>query len=126
MIIGIGTDIIEIERIKKALERSRFKERVYTDREIAYCESRGKQAASSFAARFSAKEAVAKAFGTGFISDGRFLDIEILPDELGCPRVKLAGFFENLAEEKRVSTAHISLSHSEKYATADCVLEVRE
>ncbi|MBR4695046.1 MAG: 4'-phosphopantetheinyl transferase superfamily protein, partial [Selenomonadaceae bacterium] len=65
MVVGIGTDIVEVQRVRKALENARFKERVYTQGEIDYCEKRGGQAAASYAARFSGKEAVLKAFGTG-------------------------------------------------------------
>ena len=122
MILGVGTDIIEIKRMKKALENERFKERVYTERERAYCESRGRQAAASYAARFSGKEAVLKAFGTG-LRQGSLQDIEILPDDLGCPRVELRGYYGSLAEEKGVKQVHVSLSHSVEYATAQCVME---
>ena len=65
MLIGVGCDVIEIARVQKAIEREAFVERVYAPSEIAYCRSRGKQAAASFAARFAAKEAVLKALGTG-------------------------------------------------------------
>lgn len=63
MLIGVGCDVIEIARVQKAIEREAFVERVYAPSEIAYCRSRGKQAAASFAARFAAKEAVLKALG---------------------------------------------------------------
>lgn len=122
MVLGVGTDIVEIRRVKKALENERFKERVYTEGERAYCESRGRQAAASYAARFSGKEAVLKAFGTGF-RQGSLTDIEILPDDLGCPRVKLRGYYGAFAEEMGVKRVHISLSHSAEYATAQCVME---
>ena len=65
MVIGIGTDIVEIARVEKAVQSSHFRDRVYTVREQEYCDSRGRQAAASYAARFSGKEAVLKAFGTG-------------------------------------------------------------
>lgn len=121
-ILGIGTDIVEIGRMKRALENERFKERVYTLGEIEYCEGRGRQAAASYAARFSGKEAVLKAFGTG-LRGGTLQDIEILPDELGCPRIRLSGYYADLAEKKGVRYVHISLSHAREYATAQCVME---
>ena len=65
MLIGVGCDVIEIARVQKAIVKRSFVERVFAPEEIAYCESRGKQAAASFAARFAAKEAVLKALGTG-------------------------------------------------------------
>lgn len=125
MIIGIGTDIIEIDRVKKAIKQPRFLERVYTEGEREYCDSRGMQAAASYAARFAGKEAVLKAFGTG-LREGTLLDIEILPDDLGCPQVNLFGYYGKLAEEKSVSKVHLSLSHAREYATAQCVLEGQE
>lgn len=79
MIRGIGTDIVEIARIRQAVAKERFVVRVYTEGERAYCEERGVQAAASFAARFSGKEAVLKAFGTG-LRGGTLRDVEILPD----------------------------------------------
>ena len=123
MIVGVGTDIIEIGRVKKALTHERFRERVYTPDERKYCESRGHQEAASFAARFAGKEAVMKAFGTD-LRHGIFSDIEILPDVNGCPKVKLSNYFAKLAAAKHISKIHISLSHARDYASADCVLEV--
>ena len=122
MILGIGTDIIEIERMRKAIQSHHFVERVYTERERAYCDSRGKQSAASYAARFAGKEAVLKAFGTG-LRGGTLLDIEILPDDFGCPHVNLSGYYAGLAKEKKVAQVHISLSHAVEYATAQCILE---
>lgn len=122
MVIGIGTDIVDIARVEKAVQSGRFRDRVYTVREQEYCDSRGRQAAASYAARFSGKEAVLKAFGTG-LRGGSLLDVEILPDELGCPRVRLHGYYEELAVKSGVSRIHLSLSHAKEYATAQCVLE---
>ncbi len=122
MVLGIGTDIVEVHRVKKALENERFRDRVYTRGEIDYCERRGMQAAASYAARFSGKEAVLKAFGTG-LRQGSLLDIEILPDALGCPHVRLRGYFSDFANEMGVKTVHISLSHTREYATAQCIME---
>lgn len=125
MIKGIGTDIIEVRRVQKAIEKLKFRERVYTEAERAYCESRGAQRAQSYAVRFSGKEAVLKAFGTG-LRAGTLQDIEILPDELGCPQVALRGFFANLAAQKNIRKIWVSLSHTEEYATAQCVMEGQE
>lgn len=122
MVIGIGTDIVDIARVEKAVQSSHFRDRVYTAREQEYCDSRGRQAAASYAARFSGKEAVLKAFGTG-LRGGSLLDVEILLDELGCPRVRLHGYYEELAVKSGVSRIHLSLSHAKEYATAQCVLE---
>jgi len=120
MIVGIGTDIIEISRIKKALKNKRFIERVFTSQEIIYCESRGVQATASYAARFAGKEAVLKAFGTGLVG-GTLLDIQILPDEKGCPSVQLYDYFAHEAKNTGVTRIYISLSHAQMYATAQVI-----
>lgn len=122
MIIGIGCDIIEIERVKKACETDLFVKRVFTEKEIAYCNMRKTQAYSSFAARFAAKEAVLKAFGTGF-RNGKLTEIEITNDELGKPIITLSGYHKALADEKGVANIHISLSHSKTQAIAYCIME---
>ena len=86
MIVGIGCDIIEIERIARAIKRESFIQRVFTAKEAAYCQSRGQQAAASFAARFAAKEAVLKALGTG-LREGSLQEIAVANDALGKPRL---------------------------------------
>ena len=121
MIIGIGIDIIEISRIKDAIIRQSFVQRVFTVGEQQYCESRGVQKAASYAARFAGKEAVMKAFGTG-LAGGTLQDIEILLNDKGCPHVQLSGQFATLAKEMGVSAIHISLSHAREYAAAQAIL----
>lgn len=125
MILGIGTDIIELSRVGKAIGSERFVERVYTEREQAYCDSRGAQRVASYAARWAGKEAVVKAFGTG-LREGSFTEIEILPDDLGCPRVTLTGFWAKLARSRGAGNVWLSLSHAQAYAAAQCVLEGTE
>ena len=122
MILGIGTDIVEISRIRKAAARESFVGRVFTRAEAEYCQSRGHGMAASLAGRFAAKEAFMKALGTG-LREGRLQEIEILADELGCPHVELAGRFLALARQRGVARCQISISHSREYATALCVLE---
>ena len=122
MIFGIGTDIIEIERVRHAIESRHFIERVYTQSEIDYCDSRGLQAAASYAVRFAGKEAFFKALGTGIICKLNL--IEIINDELGCPHINLSGKAAELSSELNINKIHISLSHSRDYATAVCVLEI--
>ena len=117
LIVGIGTDIVEIARVKRAAAREAFLMRVYTE-----AESRGVQRMASYAARFAGKEAVMKALGTG-LRGGTLHDIEILPDALGAPRVHLSGYFAQLARSRSVSKVWVSLSHSRAYATAQCVME---
>jgi len=121
MILGIGIDIVEIERVRSALERPGFAERVFTAAEREYCEGRGVQRFASFAARFAGKEAVLKAFGTG-LAAGSWQDVEILPGAAGRPGVRLKGYFGDLAERLGVAAVHISLSHARDVAAAQVVL----
>jgi holo-[acyl-carrier protein] synthase len=117
MIIGLGTDIVEISRIKKAIERTpTFLKKVYTEKEIEYI-SKKKNPYPSYAGRFAAKEAISKAFGTG-VREFSLLDIEILNDELGKPVVYLS---EKL-RKKNSGKITLSISHCKEYATATAIL----
>ncbi|MDT8900013.1 holo-ACP synthase [Anaeroselena agilis] len=121
MIVGIGIDIIDIDRVGLAVERGGFARRVFTAAEREYCDGRGVQRPASYAARFAGKEAVMKAFGTG-LSAGTWQDIEILSGPNGRPEVKLHGNFAHLAEQLGVTAVHVSLSHARDYAAAQAVL----
>lgn len=122
MIIGIGTDIIEIDRMKKAVQtRPKMVERVFTRAEIDYCQSIG-NFFTSLAARFAAKEAMAKALGTGF-RDFKWQDIEVTNDSLGKPGINIYGNALEKAKELGVSRIQVSLSHCHDYAVAMVVLE---
>ena len=120
MILGIGTDIIEIERVRRAVSREHFRCRVFTETEQNYCESRGAQSAASYAARFAAKEAFFKALGTGIATN--LTEVEIQNDAAGQPKIFLHGDAEILAAEKNIAQIFVSLSHSREYATAVAVL----
>ena len=122
MIVGIGCDIIEIERIVRAIKRESFIQRVFTAKEAAYCQSRGQQAAASFAARFAAKEAVLKALGTG-LREGSLQEIAVANDALGKPLVQLSGHFAALSRQLGVKNIQISLSHSRDFAVAYVIME---
>jgi holo-[acyl-carrier protein] synthase len=120
MVKGIGTDIIEIERIDRIIQRwgSKFLDKLFTYDEQQYCLGHQKSA-RNFAARFAAKEAVAKAFGTG-IQDGiSWLDIEIAHAESGKPIVNLSKRVQVMFNNPEII---ISISHSQNYATAVAVL----
>ena len=119
---GIGCDIIEIERIARAIKSESFIRRVFTAEEAAYCQRRGQQAAASFAARFAAKEAVLKALGTG-LREGSLQEIAVDNDGLGKPLVQLSGHFAMLAKQLGVKNIQISLSHSRELATAYVIME---
>jgi len=117
---GIGIDIIEIERIKDAiLSKTRFKNRFFTEGEIAYCELH-KSPWAHYAGRFAAKEAIVKALGTGF-RGFKWQDIEIVKDELGKPKVVLHNQANKLAQEEGITEIMISISHSRDYAVANAV-----
>lgn len=122
MIVGIGCDIIEIERIARAIKSESFIRRVFTAEEAAYCQRRGQQAAASFAARFAAKEAVLKALGTG-LREGSLQEIAVDNDGLGKPLVQLSGHFAMLAKQLGVKNIQISLSHSRDFAVAYVIME---
>lgn len=122
MIVGIGCDIIEIERIARAIKSESFIRRVFTAEEAAYCQRRGQQAAASFAARFAAKEAVLKALGTG-LREGSLQEIAVANDGLGKPLVQLSGHFAMLAKQLGVKNIQISLSHSRDFAVAYVIME---
>lgn len=122
MIVGIGCDIIEIERIARAIKSESFIRRVFTAEEVAYCQRRGQQAAASFAARFAAKEAVLKALGTG-LREGSLQEIAVDNDVLGKPLVQLSGHFAMLAKQLGVKNIQISLSHSREFAVAYVIME---
>jgi holo-[acyl-carrier protein] synthase len=122
VVIGIGIDLVEIYRIKRAIEKPAFVQRVFTPGEQLYCDGRGRQAAASYAARFAAKEAVMKALGTGLAGGGAWQEIEILSDEMGKPIMNLSGFFGQLAQQLGVRRVFLSLSHAHDYATAQVML----
>ena len=119
----LGNDIIEIERIRQAIERSSlFVERVYTPHEIDYCESRNKGRYESFAGIYAAKEAFIKALGTG-MRHGSWQDIEIYHDELGAPLIRLEDTFKNIYETLGYTNIHVSISHCKEYAMSTVILE---
>ena len=121
MIIGIGTDIIEVARVERAIAQEAFKKKIFSDREIAYCELQKK--AESFAARFAAKEAFFKALGTGWRDGMGITEVEILNDELGKPSIYLSGKAKEVFEEKGATHVHVSLSHTKDSATAFVIIE---
>ena len=118
MIKGIGTDIIEISRIKKSMENPRFLEKNFTDSENEYFIKKNMNA-ESVAAAFAAKEAFSKALGTG-ISGFSHKDIEVLHNECGAPYIKLHNSAMKHCDDKNI---YLSLSHSREYATAVVVIE---
>jgi holo-[acyl-carrier protein] synthase len=124
MILSVGIDIIEVYRIRETIERTpRFAERVFTERERAYCEAKGAAAAQSYAARFAAKEACLKALKTGWRGRITWHDIEITNDENGVPSLEIRGAAREILESLGANSVHLSLSHTTEHAIATVILE---
>lgn len=118
-IFGIGTDIVECSRIAAMLERhgEYFLERVYTPREIAYCQKH-RASVERFAGRWAAKEAILKALGTGWRRGISWLDVEVCNQASGQPRVVLEGAALEYAARRGLREVQISISHCRAYASA--------
>jgi holo-[acyl-carrier protein] synthase len=123
-VLGVGVDIVETQRIEHSLERfgERFLHRVFTEGEIAYCQAM-KFPARHYAARFAAKEAVSKAFGTGIGKAMGWRDIDIHRQGSGQPFVVLAGAAKEFAAGRGIANVWVSLSHTEHHAVATAVIE---
>ena len=121
-IVGTGVDIVEVERVERALARvatgNRFRRRVFTENEIAYCESRGRPRYQSYAARFAAKEAVMKALGTGWNRHVGWNEIEVVRQRGHAPTIVLHGKAAQFAQRRGVGRFHLSLSHTATLAIA--------
>jgi holo-[acyl-carrier protein] synthase len=125
-IVGIGVDVVEIERVRAALAHAtrgdRFKRRVFTAGEQAYCDAR-KGWAQSYAARFAAKEAVMKALGASGPWGFPWLEIEVVSVESGVPGIRLSGDAAARAVALGAARVHVSLSHDRKTAVAQAIAE---
>jgi holo-[acyl-carrier protein] synthase len=124
MIAGLGTDIIEVERIAAKIDRSAgFKELVFSKKEIDYCETRTNKY-QHYAARFAAKEAFFKAMGTGWTTDTAYNEVEITHGEHGQPELVLLGTTQKSAADAfGVIKIFVSLSHLRTMATAVVIIE---
>ncbi len=124
LVIGVGTDLIEIDRIERSVERfgDAFLDRIYTPGEIAYCQ-RKKNATESFAARFAAKEAGAKALGTGISRGVSWKEFEVrrLPGQR--PELHLSGRAEQIARQLGIRRISLSLAHARLLSIAVVVAE---
>lgn len=123
--IGIGTDILEIERLEQALQRTGGKilEHILTPEERKIAETKGKAAIGFYAGRWTAKEAVSKMLGTGIGKDCSFQDITILNNEKGAPYVTLTGAAKQKADALGITKIHISISHEQHYCIATVIGE---
>ncbi len=122
-ILGTGIDIVETKRIAESLERfgDRFLQRVFLEGEVAYARSM-KFPHLHLAARFAAKEAISKAFGTGIGRELGWRDLEIVRESSGAPQVRLHGRAEAYAKTRGVQVVHISLSHTHEYGAASAII----
>jgi holo-[acyl-carrier protein] synthase len=130
MIIAIGNDLAEVERIRAALERpqtgSRFRNRVFTSGEQQYCERRRVTKYQSYAARFAAKEATMKALGRGWGQYVGWLDIEVVRPRGSRPQIVLHGKAKEYATTLGISRFHLALTHTATLAEAQVVAEGKE
>jgi holo-[acyl-carrier protein] synthase len=125
MVLGLGTDLMETRRVQESIDRygERFLERIFTPEEIAYCMRKRKNAAESFAARFAAKEAGAKALGTGISRGVSWKEFEVRREASGRPTLHLSGRAAELAEAMGIKRVQLSLTHSRELALAVVVAE---
>jgi len=127
MIVSVGVDLVEVERIRKALEDprigKRFRERVFTPKEIQYCEKKRRARHESYAGRFAAKEAVMKALGRGWGAKVAWLDIEVTRARSGKPEIVLHDKTARLAEELGIRRWALSITHTAEHGLAYVVAE---
>jgi len=121
MIVGIGTDIIEIDRIAQLVDKENFEKKYFSAREIEYFDSK-KNRYESVAGHYAAKEAFSKALGTG-IRNFALREVEVLRDELGKPYLELSGDAKKAAQKFWIKRFYVSISHCRDYATATVVAE---
>lgn len=125
MIYGIGTDIVMVARIAEKIAKGKgFKEKTFTIEEIAYCETK-RQPAVHYAARFAAKEALAKAMGTGWTGQCEITDVAVSNDNMGKPKFELKPPAAAIIEKAGIISINLSISHTEEYAVAMVVLETK-
>ena len=124
MIVGLGVDIAEVDRIREAINRhgQRFLDRVFTPAEISYC-NRHRNSAERFAGRFAAKEAAMKALGTGWSNGVRWVDLEVTRLPSGKPTLALHGAARRIGETIGVRHASLSITHSGNTAFAQVIFE---
>ncbi len=122
MIVSVGVDLIEVERIRKALENTRsgkrFRDRVFTEKEIRYCEKKHRGRYESYAGRFAAKEAVMKALGRGWSAEVSWLEIEIARSRSGKPDIVLHGKTALFADRLGIRHWALSITHTQAHGLA--------
>jgi holo-[acyl-carrier protein] synthase len=127
MIVSVGVDLIEVARIQRALEDSRigkrFRDRVYTPGEIAYCDKKGRGKYQSYAGRFAAKEAVMKALGTGWGAKVSWSNIEVVRARGGKPEIALHNHTSGFAQKLGIRRLMVSITHTAEHALAYVVAQ---
>ncbi len=124
MIVGLGADIAEVDRVRDAIKRQgeRFLKRLYTDREQAYCE-KFKNKYERYAGRFAVKEATMKALGTGWSRGVRWVDIEVVREPSGKPTLELRGEARKIADKLGVKHIAVTITHTATQALAQVIFE---
>ncbi len=123
MIAGIGTDIIEVARVRnQILKQKGLKEDLFTEAEIRYCEEKADKA-QHYAARFAAKEAFLKAIGTGLRNGLKFNEIEVKKDELNKPFISVSGKTLKIIKSFKIKSIHLSIAHLKDVANAVVIIE---
>jgi len=127
MVYGIGIDLVENERIEKVLLKwgEKFLQRVFSEAEVIYC-SRHAQASLHYGARFAAKESFLKAMGIGLGMGVLLREIEVINDRNGKPGLVLSGGADREFKKKEITNMHLSLTHTNKFATAVVLLEINK
>lgn len=124
MIYGIGTDLVENDRIERIIQKwgLKFLSRVFSEKEIAYC-GRHAQAAMHYGARFAVKESFLKAIGIGLGKGVKFIEIEVANEESGEPKLNLSGGARKYLKKAGIEKIHLSITHTKHYASAIVLLE---
>ena len=124
MIYGIGTDLVENDRIESIIQKwgLKFLSRVFSEQEIAYC-GRHAQAAVHYGARFAVKESFLKAIGIGLGKGVKLIDIEVANEDSGKPRIVLSGAARDYLKKAGIGKIHLSITHTKYYASAIVILE---
>jgi len=123
MILGVGIDMIELDRVMEKIDKNNgFKEKVFSEHEIVFCESK-KNKEENYAARFAAKEAFLKATGMGLTLGNQLSEIEVVNDDRGKPSLNLKGDFKIKSLENNWNKIHLSLSHLQNIACAVVIIE---
>jgi holo-[acyl-carrier protein] synthase len=123
MIVGVGIDVIEVDRVMKKVEKNNgFREKIFSKHEIAFCQSKPNKA-ENYAARFAAKEAFLKATGLGLALGHQLSKIEIINDKNGKPTLNLSGSFKTQSTKNKWNKIHVSISHLKTIACAVVIIE---